>query len=419
MNAPDAYSLVDVPVTRAPERRALNSWGFALDVPPEHTDRFDSTFPWERGRGVATGTGELVAVHSSYPLTMCVPGGTAAVAGLTWVSVHPAHRRRGLLRAMIGDHFSRALARGETLSALYASEAPIYQRFGYGCAGWAARMDLGRAPTLRPVANGPAPTVHVEEANAATHVEVIRAVQRRLTRPGSIVGFPDALCAEDFADIPQWRDGFEAMRCAWVEDAEGPAAFALFARKLTWEPHGAAGEVAVRTWSAATPAALHALVSTVANLDLMARCVMERVPVDSPLVHLMADPRALAPRLADNLWVRILDLPGALTQRRYAHPVDVVIDVADATLPDNAGTWRFTVGQAGGAGATGTARVTRTDAAPDIGVNIQELSAAYLGGVSLTACAQAGLLTEHTPGSVEALARALAGTQTAVSTLAF
>ena len=51
---------------------------------------------------------------------------------------------------------------------------------------------------------------------------------------------------------------------------------------------------------------------------------------------------AAVPKVNDNLWVRLLDLPVALAGRRYAAPVDVVLDVTDARLPANAGRWRLT-----------------------------------------------------------------------------
>ncbi len=49
--------------------------------------------------------------------------------------------------------------------------------------------------------------------------------------------------------------------------------------------------------------------------------------------------------MSDNLWVRIIDLPAALTRRAYAGPVDVVLEVTDELLPANAGRWRLRAGR--------------------------------------------------------------------------
>ena len=67
-------------------------------------------------------------------------------------------------------------------------------------------------------------------------------------------------------------------------------------------------------------------------------------PEDDPLLHLLADPRRARPAIADGLWVRVVDVPGALSLRRYPCPVDVVIEVIDDWCPWNQGRWRLTAG---------------------------------------------------------------------------
>ena len=44
--------------------------------------------------------------------------------------------------------------------------------------------------------------------------------------------------------------------------------------------------------------------------------------------------------------------------------------------------------------------VERTDLLADLALDVQELGSAYLGGVSLTELAAAGLVVEHTPGTL-------------------
>jgi predicted acetyltransferase len=135
------------------------------------------------------------------------------------------------------------------------------------------------------------------------------------------------------------------------------------------------------------------------DLDLMTETTPFILAPDDALLHLLVDPRAAGAQLVDNVWVRVVDVPAALAGRRYAAEVDVVLGVADAHVPDNAGAWRLR------AGAFGEAACERTDAAPDLELDVRELGAAYLGGVSLASLAAAGLVVERTPG---ALARASA-----------
>ncbi len=127
--------------------------------------------------------------------------------------------------------------------------------------------------------------------------------------------------------------------------------------------------------------------------------------VDDPLLHLLVNARAAVPTVNDNLWVRVLDLPAALAGRRYAGPVDVVLDVTDARLPANAGRWRLTTGDRQADGFH-PAEVTRTSEAADLALDVRELGAAYLGGRSLTAQARAGLVAEHTPGALQSTSAA-------------
>ena len=64
---------------------------------------------------------------------MTTPGGLKT-GGLTVVGVLPTHRRNGILTKMMRKHLENVCADGQAISALWASEAPIYGRYGYGLA---------------------------------------------------------------------------------------------------------------------------------------------------------------------------------------------------------------------------------------------------------------------------------------------
>ena len=113
----------------------------------------------------------------------------------------------------------------------------------------------------------------------------------------------------------------------------------------------------------------------------------------------MADARRARPTVRDNLHVRLVDLPRALSERSYASEVDVVLEVTDRSAPWNAGRWRVSAG-AGGATCSAT-----SDAA-ELSLDVRELGAAHLGGTTLGELARAGLVLEHRPGALAAAARA-------------
>jgi predicted acetyltransferase len=138
------------------------------------------------------------------------------------------------------------------------------------------------------------------------------------------------------------------------------------------------------------------------DLDLMVATKSWAMAVDDPLLHLLVDERAANPLVTDNLWLRILDVKAALEGRRYEADADVVVSIADVQVPDNGGLWRIAIDG-------GTATVDQAPGSTaDLTIGIQELGAAYLGGVRIEALVAAGQVVEHSSGAALALGRAMA-----------
>lgn len=405
---PAGYRLVDVPESRKDEFLEVDRLAFAFDSTPETDALVPITFAWDRAQAVEDPDGGLAAVHASYEHRMPVPGATIACSGLTWVGARPDQRRRGLLTAMIESHFARSLDRGEPVSALFAAEHAIYGRYGYGSAADDVRVKIARGAKLRDVPGTDGLTVKLATADVAAHSAVVDELHRAggVGRPGWITRDTDAWRTRAVVDPPAWRDGGEPLRLVTVLDASGAArAYALFRRKENWAEGGPAGTVRVREAVAVDAAATHVLWSFLLDLDLTATVEGPMLPVDDALLHLLVDPRAVVPKVNDNLWVRLLDLPVALAGRRYAAPVDVVLEVSDARLPANAGRWRLTTGERDADG-TYAATVVGTQDEADLRLDVRELGAVYLGGRSLAAQARAGLVVEERPGALQSTAAA-------------
>ena len=400
--APKGYRAVELTEARSAEVLDVDSWAFASDDPAEEAAQALAALPWDRAAGIEGPDGTLVAFHASFPFSLPVPGGSAPAAALTSVGVHPAHRRKGLLSSMIRSHFERARERGEVASALFAAEQAIYGRFGYGRAAFDLRMTIPRGAALRPVAGASGLTVRMERIDVARHGDLVETVHLAAGagRPGWVARSSIALQEYHLRSAESRRQGSERLKILVVEDGSTPVGYALFARKGEWTAQGPRGVVRVREAVTTSPAAAHRLWSTLIDLDLMATIETWLQPVDDPLLQLLVDSRAAAPRIVDNLWVRILDLPAALMGRRYPSPVDVVLEVTDALIPENAGRWRL-VG-----GPDGATVDAAPNAEPDLSLDIRELGAAYLGGISLAALGTAGLVTEHRAGALLAAAAA-------------
>ncbi|WP_050668517.1 GNAT family N-acetyltransferase [Luteipulveratus halotolerans] len=345
-----------------------------------------------------------------YPLTLTVPGPRKSlrqlpVAGLTWVGVHPDERRRGVLTAMLHDHFERTRdGDWSGLSVLHASEPAIYGRHGYGIASWETRLTLSRGATLTaPGLDEAASAIRTRLTNASDEGigERLRQVALRVgaTHLGAVVR-ERALYDQFARDNAQSIRDREPQRFLFAQLDGEDVGYAWFRRTPKWDDDQPQGTVAVIEM-VGTPAAELALLRRLVDLDLTTSVKVRGRSVDDRIVAWVGSPRTVLGGVTDSLWVRLVDLPKALTARGYAAACDVVLDVDDARAPWNSGRWRLTVDD------DGAATVERTDADADVRLSTQTLASAYLGARSLVAQRDSGLLTELRAGATDELDAAL------------
>jgi predicted acetyltransferase len=344
----------------------------------------------------------VVATAGAYSFQVGVPGGVIPMAGVTVVTVLPTYRRRGILRSMMGRQLSDIAALGtEPIAGLWASEAVLYGRYGYGPASSHARYHIARGEGRLSATAPRDPSLALSIAEPAdvrrSLVTVYDAVLA--SRPG-VFSRSELWWDRRLADPEADRDGRSPLRCLLATDASGPRGYALYWAKGKWDEDTflPGGSLDVVELMAVDPATNAALWENLLDRDLITSITASLRPVDDPLRFQLADPRRLRPAPADGLWIRIIDLPAALTRRSYSAPVDVVLEVRDAQLPDNEGRWHLTAPKA---------QCERVSDMPDISLDVSALGAAYLGGTTLGSLAEAGLLTEHTPGAVLALSAAM------------
>ncbi|MGI9156773.1 MAG: GNAT family N-acetyltransferase [Marmoricola sp.] len=353
--------------------------------------------------------GTYPGVYGVFPLTLSIPGpeeGARQVpcAGLTWVGVHPDHRRKGVLTAMLRHHVEQVHEQeGTHVSALHASEPAIYGRHGYGLASLELVVSLDTGASLT------AP--HLEDASATVTTQLATAsspdVAKRLREChlgcaglGSVVGdagYYARICLE----LPEHLREKETWRVLFARRDGVDVGFAMFRRTHKWERARPAGELSV--WAlVGDPAAQLALLRRLVDFDLIGSVKIGNVGVDDPLLLWAGGPRATSDVATyDSLWVRLVDLPQALQDRTWSAPCDVVVEVADALAPWNYGGWRIR------ADSAGEATVQKTTSESDVRLHVQELGAAYLGGGNLVALQRAGLVAERRKGAVAELWRAM------------
>jgi predicted acetyltransferase len=320
------------------------------------------------------------------------------VAAVSWISVLPTHRRRGILTAIMGRELDDSVARGESMAVLHASEGVIYRRFGYGIAASSMSFALPRRHAAFLHSPPEAGRVRlVDEDTARKTFPDIFDRARRL-QPGAV------------SRVDQWW----ANELFYVEKKEEGARFYVTYESAERVPDGYAAYKVVPRWSddgvsrnrlevldlvTVSPEARTVLWRYVCDVDLVETISAGSCSVDEPLRWLLAESRRLTVnRLSDGLWVRVVDAPAALAARRYAAASRIVFDVQDEFRPDGNAAGRFALD-----GGPDGAKCERTTADPDLALGVADLGAAYLGGVSFSTLARAGLVDERTRG---ALARA-------------
>jgi predicted acetyltransferase len=365
-------------------------------------------FEFDRSLAAFDGA-DIVGTAAALSLPMTVPGGTAAVAGVTAVATAPSHRRRGILTSLMHRQLADLRERGDAVAALFASEAGIYARFGYGAATSDLNLTIRRgegallARATAPGEQGP-PRLRTAEPRDAT-ADLAKVFESVLHERPGVFARDDRWWENVLWDPEHRRSGRSPLRCVIAEDDAGPRGYALYSVRPSWGDDGIPdGVLQVRELMATDPAAYAAIWNDLLGRDLVGEVRAHARPVDEPLLNLLADRRRARPRLFDGLWVRLVSVPEALAGRRYSCPVDVVIEVADDVLAENTGRWRLRApGRAEDRGAT----CERTSAAADVTLPVQSLGAAYMGGTTLGALASAGQAEEARRGAIAELSTAL------------
>ena len=335
---------------------------------------------------VVVGDGDDIVGMAHYlDFALTVPGGAVVpTAGVTWVGVAPTHRRRGLLRAMYGDLHQRISDAGYPFAALTASEGGIYGRFGYGAATTETELTVDRRfARFHRDASDPG---GVRIVRPREHRDQLAAIYERyrLIIPGAMAR-PTPLWDDLLADWDDSRGGGTAWFCFLHADGY-----------LLYRMHrGSARTVGVEEFTAVTGEAHAALWRALIGLDLVETITAKSHPAD-PLPYLLDDARvARTTGSEDGLWLRIMDVPAALTARTYLAELDTVIEVSDEFRSDG-GRFALSI-------RSGRAKCVRTDEAAEFAMDLDVLGAVYLGVHPVATLAAANRIRGGTPESVALL----------------
>jgi len=291
--------------------------------------RPESSRSWALGEldrtRVAFENGRIVGVSRTYTFELTMPGGALLpAAAVSWVSVQPTHRRRGILTRMMASMHDDARERGEPAAILTASESSIYGRFGYGVAAWNLRLAADR--------------VHIAFSQHAPDAGCIRLVDKdeakralpemydrgRLLRAGMVTRPPfwwDQVYWDFF--VARVKACFFAIHT----DASGhDDGYVVYGISAEGPPGTAQRELTIIDMQAESSATWIELWRYVFGVDLVDRVATILSPVDDPLRHVVVDSRRVeVTGVSDHLWLAPLDPLRVLGSRRYSVPGRVVI----------------------------------------------------------------------------------------------
>jgi predicted acetyltransferase len=353
-------------------------------VPSEGTvQRFARVLRPERMH-VAEEDGEIVGGASAFELQLTVPGAIVPAAGVTIVGVLPTHTRRGILTQLMRAQLDDVHERGEPVACLWASEETIYGRYGYGMAALCGETEIQRV-----YGGFRKPVEHGGSFRLLSHEEALEAIPPVYARvaaetPGMFARSREWWEARALHDSEDRRDGAgEMVRVVLEREGEG-VAYAIYRLKMDFEAGSSTGEVRVIEAMGVSPEATAGIWRYLLDVDWMDRVQAELLPVDHPLFLLLEHSRRMRFRVADSLWLRLVDVGAALAARSLEG--GVVLEVADAFCPWNDA--RYSLDGA------------KTMEGADLRLDVSDLASVYLGAFTFAQLQRAGLVDELSEGAV-------------------
>lgn len=335
----------------------------------------------------------LVSSFSTIPFTMRANGAALPIGGVSAVGTLPEYRRRGLVRRIMTQAFVDMRDGGRPVAALWASQAAIYQRFGYAMASALRSYAVDTADI--DFHDGDDGSGRVERVDMASGYDHVKQVYTRFV--ADRMGYLHRAQALWMHNALEEREADGPVHIALCHDALRPDGYAVYTLREGRRDHPSRSqEIVVRDLAWLSPAAYRSLWTFFKRHDLVGRVRWNNAPSDDPAVEYFLEPRLLEARDNEGFWIRLVDVADALRGRGWTADGELSITVRDDPLaPWNAGSYRLAV-------SGGAADVLPCPAATDIEISVKALASLYVGRRSARELSAWGLLT----GDADAIRRA-------------
>ncbi len=328
--------------------------------------------------------GEMAASFCTIPFTMRALGRGVPMGGISMIGTQPNHRRKGLVRKLMTRALSDMREAGQAVAALWASQAAIYQRYQFAMTTVQRSYDIdtvdigfydGDMGNYEVILTGP------EKCFAELKSIYITNANNRIC----YLHRSSVLWRMNFLDERE-EDG--PVRIGLCRDDAGKAVgYVIFSLRADKVSHGSRSQrIKIRDLVALNMDAYRSLWRFIASHDLVGSVQWRNAPLDDPAPELFIEPRLLNMQDNEGLWLRIVDVVKALSQRGYIESGAICIRILDDPLaPWNGGTYLLSASPDG-------AEVIKSKDSPDIELSVKALASLYTGFRSARVLASWGLL---------------------------
>jgi predicted acetyltransferase len=335
---------------------------------------------------------KLVASFVTIPFTVRMNGTSMPFGGVSGVATNPQYRRRGLVRRLMTESTEIMRERGQAVAGLWASQAAIYQRYGYSIGSYrrsyridAADIafhdgDMGHGDVRWFDTGSALETDAAFDTVRALYIDYVADRTGYLHRSRALWGFG--------VFDPPAEDGPVNVAVSYSEGGD-PNGYVVYTLRADRVDHRArAQELVVRDLAWLDLDAYRSLWAYLARHDLVGRVTWADAPVDDPAEELLAEPRLLHTTDQEGSWFRVIDVEEALARRGYCGPAHGSIRVVDDELaPWNVGTFAIETD-----GTTASVERLATTDDVDATVTVKALGSMFTGMRSIRRLRSWGLI---------------------------
>lgn len=274
--------------------------------------------------------GKLVSSFTAIPFTMRANGNAVALAGVSTVGTQPEYRRQGLLRRIQTQAFADMRDRGQSVAALWASQAAIYQRYGYAMTTvlrsyHVDTTDIG-------FHDGVWGSGCVERLSVNDAFDVIKSIYIRFVENRTC--YLHRSKALWLQNAMEEIEGQGPIHAGVHYDEEGKAdGYIIYTLRANKVDHATRGqEIIIRDMAWLSMDGYRSMWEWLKRHDLVGRVSYQTAAADDPAVELFAEPRLLHSVDHEGIWLRVVDATGALGDRAYSSEGEITIGLTDDPL---------------------------------------------------------------------------------------